>query len=289
MTNENEFDWAKLSDVKAGAAPTEASQRKLEKAIQTLKAKDAELDEKCKLVALAAEAAGLGLAFPSDLRDSTEAYRWLTSERQKLGRHTSSPSMLDASHQIRTQHLAPLQQERQACQSLLKELEQQRHRIKNELDFEGAPQQIEKLGKQIKLLDASRKKHQENVDRLNSDLGTLRLELADLGIAEQEADEKLALAVAAGTPVDDNELTAMAASKAAKTKRLQITQQAHQKALEAVKADRQSIDQHQSEISRLKALIRSNQIRGALREVVDKLVKDGHPKSIVLEHIKAFI
>lgn len=183
------------------AKPTNKTIKQLEKQIAEKNQLLIELDGKCRLVSIAAEAAQLGLSMPPNLADHLAAYQWLVEQKQRIGqRHTSTTHQQAVATEIRSEMLQPLEIERDQARAELKQLETERQTLKTDLEATQAPQLISDLQAQIKLLEASRKKHQANVTRLTADNQTVSLELADLGLQEQQADEKLAQSIESASP-----------------------------------------------------------------------------------------
>lgn len=271
------------------AKPTNKTIKQLEKQIAEKNQLLIELDGKCRLVSIAAEAAQLGLSMPPNLADHLAAYQWLVEQKQRIGqRHTSTTHQQAVATEIRSEMLQPLEIERDQARAELKQLETERQALKTDLEATQAPQLISDLQAQIKLLEASRKKHQANVTRLTADNQTVSLELADLGLQEQQADEKLAQSIESGKPVDDADLLQIGIKRQVLTKRQQLTRQALEKAQQATKADRQAIDQHQAEIDRLRAVSQATAIRSALAGLIDSLVQGGHDRVNVVRQMQTF-
>jgi hypothetical protein len=268
---------------------THQTTQKLEKQIAEKAQLLIELEGKCRLVAIAAEAAQYGLAMPADLDGPVGAYAWLAGEKQRIGqRHTSTMRQQAVATEIRAEMLQPLEIERDLAKADLKALEAERQAIQAELEATQAPELIDDHRAQIKLLETSRQEHQSNVDRLSADNETVALELADLGALELQADERLAQAIESGKPVDDADLLQIGIKRQVLSKRQQLTRQALEKARQAAKANRRAIDQHQSEIGRLKALQQSNAIRSALAGLTSTLIEGGHDRAAVINQMRAF-
>lgn len=262
---------------------------KLDKQIEAKRQHLTELDGKCRLTAIAAEAAQLGLAMPSTIEDNLQAYQWLVEQKKRVGnRHTSTTHQQALASEIRSEMLQPLEIEREQARSELKQLEADRHAVKSELEATQAPELIEGLRAQIKLLDASRKKHQANVTRLTADNQTVSLELADLAAQEQQADERLAQAIESGKPVDDAAMLEIGIKRQVLTKRQQLTKQALTKAQAAVKMDRDAMAEYEAEINRLKAVSASTAIRSALAGLTSTLIEGGHDRAAVVQQMHAF-
>ena len=269
-------------------APTEATLKALDKRLAELKELDQSLDAKCRITAIAVQAAGYGLALPTTISDPTDAYQWFQQASANRGRFTASQAHLDVASEIRNEFLTPLEAERQAARDQIKEIEQQRRDVKQALESATAPAMILEYEAQAKLLDKSRKANQANADRLGKDAATLRMELTDMAAAEQSFDEKLALAVTKGEPVDDEFLTSMAAQRIARDKRLKVTIAAQQKATSDAKADRQAIDHIRTEINRLQAVLETNKIQTALAATVEQLVAEGLARSRIAGLMHSF-
>lgn len=270
-------------------ATTSKTVQKLDKQIEAKRADLTTLEGKCRLVSIAAEAAMLGLAMPSSFQDSLEAYAWLSEQKKRIGqRHTSSTQQQSVATEIRVEMLQPLEIEREQAKADLKALEAERHAIKTELEATQAPELVNGLQQQIKLLEASRKQNQANVTRLTTDSQTVSLELADLGALELQADERLAQAIESGKPVDDAAMLEIGLKRQVLTKRQQLTKQALTKAQAAAKMDRDAIDEHQREIGRLKAVSQASAIRSALAGLTSTLIEGGHDRAAVVQQMHSF-
>lgn len=248
------------------------------------------LADKCKLAAIAVDAAMHGLAMPSNLSNSLDAYAWLTEAKQRIAgqRHTTTPQQLAAASEIRATHLQPLEDERSKTESALKADEDERRKLKTEIESTMAPQLIADHIQKLALLKASKKLKDANTARLNKEAVHLQMSLTELAAQELETDDKLAQAIESGTELNDVELVQIQAKRIATSKRLDLTKKAAQKALEAAKHEGNTIAMHEGEITRLRAVESASKISKRLNDFVQTLTNDGHAKADIVRILSQY-
>lgn len=240
-----------------------------------------------RLAVIGRDGARLGFSLPAQL-DPAAAYQWLVEcQRQRGPSWTTTPQQNAAALQIEEELITPVQLEIEELKAELKALKLELQTARDQLENESTPELLEQHRAQVKLVEASAKHHRQNVERLQKNLAGIQLEIADLTLAQQAHDDEMAVLVEAGKPVDDDQLVQMLVKRQAIEKRKDITSKAVLKAQDALKLDRQSIDQHQAEINRLMGAAERRSIRSQIDQLIQSMIKSGLNKSAIVDQLKA--
>lgn len=240
------------------------------------KLKDAEerhfkVEQALSLASHRAEAAKWGLQLPDGF-DSMEAaarYHWLQETRPRFA-SVPPAAGLKAWQSLQIELIGPLQTGLLNLSKALSAARDEHARARNLHDLAHADELIADLEGQIQLATKAVKQSAANVQRLNGDLTRLTLELAAHAAAVELNDEQLALAVAAGQPVNRSELVNSEAVAASITKLLAVTRQAVQKAQQAAKTDRDNLAALEGEKTRLvKVKTRQRIVKGLAAFIVE--------------------
>lgn len=243
--------------------------------------KDAEehhskVEQALSLAGHRAEAAKWGLQLPDGF-DSMEAaarYHWLQEIRPKFA-SVPPEAGVKAWQRLQIELIGPLQTGLADSSKALSAARDEHARARNLHDIEHADELIGDLQGQIGLATKAVKQSAANVKRLNDDLNRLTLEQAEHAAAVQLNDEQLALAVAAGQPVNRSELVNSEAVAASISKLLTVTRQAVQKAQQAAKTDRDNLAVLEGEKTRLIKVKTRQRIVKGLAAFIGELGSEG--------------
>lgn len=271
-----------MTNIKKTAAPKATSNNRpsdlerLEARVNEAMAHHAKLEAALSLAGHTAEGAKWGLQLPDGF-DSMEAaarYQWLEQNRPKF--HSTPPEAgVKAWQRLLVELVAPLQAEVANASKAVSAARDEHARARNLHDLAHADELIADLEGQIQLATKSVKQSAANVKRLDGDLARLSLEQAEHAVTVQLNDEQLALAVAAGQPVNRVELVNSEAVAASIAKLITLTRQAVQKAQQAAKADRDRLAVLEGEKTRLLKVKTRQRIVKGLAAFIGELGSEG--------------
>ena len=236
----------------------------------------AKLEAALSLASHRAEAARWGLELPPgfDEMEAAARFSWLENSRPKF--HSVPPLDGQATwKRMQVELIGPLQTELAAASKAVSTAKEQFWQARNVHDLEHADQLISDLEAQIGLATKAVKQSAANIQRLNGDLTRLSLEQVEHAAAVIAADEQLALAVAAGQPVNRAELVNSEAVAASIAKLITVTRQAVQKAQQAAQKDRQTLTELEGEKSRLVKVKTRQRIVKGLAAFIGELGSEG--------------